>query len=243
MQRGVWARILGLAAALLVLATSAPSALGEPPPSGAAPDPEAVALVERIEAYHQSLSHFEARFEQRFSPRIFGRDRVETGRLTVKRPARMRWDYESPEPKVFVSDGSNTWFHVPADQQVVVGTFGNTGEGAEAEAGGLNPLELLTGDATILDHFDALLSSEPPAPGLRAISLVPRQPNGEITSLALTVDVESGRIQGIESEDLEGNRTTFRFTDFQFGATPEDSLFTFTIPPGTDVVTATDLRP
>ena len=242
MQRGVRARILGLAAALLVLATSAPSALGGPPPSGAAPDPAAVALIERVEAYHQSLPHFAARFEQRFSPRIFGRDRVETGRLTVKRPARMRWDYESPEPKVFVSDGSNTWFHVPADQQVVVGAFGSTGQETEAEAGGLNPLEFLTGDATILDHFDALLGSEP-APGLRTISLVPRQQNGEVTSLALTVDAESGRIQGIETEDLEGNRTTFRFTDFQFGATPEDSLFTFTIPPGTEVVTATDLRP
>ena len=241
MQRGVWLRILG-SAALLGLATSALAAPAEPPPSASAPDPAAVALIERVEAYHQSLPHFEARFEQRFSPRIFGRDRIETGRLTVKRPARMRWDYESPEPKVFVSDGTNTWFHVPADQQVVVGAFGSTGEETEAEAGGLNPLEFLTGDATILDHFDALLGSEPD-PGLRTVSLVPRQLNGDVTSLALTVDAESGRIRGIETEDLEGNRTVFRFTDFRFGATPEDSLFTFTIPPGTDVVTAADLRP
>ena len=107
----------------------------------------------------------------------------------------------------------------------------------------MNPLEFLTGNATILDHFDALLGSEPPEPGLRTVALVPRQANGEITSLSLTVDAESGLIQGIESEDLEGNRTTFRFTDFRFGTSPDDSLFTFTIPPGTDVVTASDVRP
>lgn len=242
MRRIVWLRILPVAVVLLGLALLASAGPGNAPSSRLAPDPEAVALIERVESYHQSLPHFEARFEQRFSPRIFGRDRVETGRLTVKRPARMRWDYEEPEPKVFVSDGASTWFHVPADQQVVVGAFGDS-QGADGEAEGLNPLEFLTGDATILDHFDALLASEPPDPGLRTVALVPRQTNGEITSLSLTVDAESGRIQGIESEDLEGNRTTFRFTDFRFGTSPDDSLFTFIIPPGTDVVTASDIRP
>ena len=243
MRREVSVRILPFSVVLFGLAGSAAAAPANAPASRSAPDPEAVALIERVEAYHQSLPHFEARFEQRFSPRIFGRDRVESGRLTVKRPARMRWDYEEPEPKVFVSDGNNTWFHVPADQQVVVGAFGGDGQGTGEETGGLNPLEFLTGDATILDHFDALLASEPPSPGMRTVALVPRQTNQEITSLSLTVDAESGRIQGIESEDLEGNRTTFRFTDFRFETSPDDSVFTFTIPPGTDVVTASDLRP
>jgi outer membrane lipoprotein carrier protein len=212
------------------------------PPSANAPDPEAAALVERIEAYHRSLPHFEARFEQRFSPRIFGRDRVETGRVTAKRPARMRWDYEDPEPKVFVSDGHNTWFYVPAEQQVMVGSFRDGGDGVEAAGGGVNPIEFLTGDRAILDHFDALLADEPPDSGLQRVALVPRRANPEITSLSLVVAIESGRIHGIESEDVEGNRMTFQFTDFRFGTAPEDSLFTFTIPPGTDVVTASDFR-
>ena len=243
MRRIVCVRILPVSLVLFGLTGSAPAEPGSPSSSRPAPDPEAVALIERVEAHHRSLPHFEARFEQRFTPRIFGRDRVETGRLTVKRPARMRWDYEEPEPKVFVSDGANTWFHVPADQQVVVGAFGSDGRGTGGETGGLNPLEFLTGDATILDHFDALLASDSPGPGLRTVALVPRQANGEITSLSLTVDAQSGLIQGIESEDVEGNRTTFRFTGFRFGTSPDDSLFTFIIPPGTDVVTASDLRP
>ena len=241
MRRGALLRVLGPLLAGLAAVPPAASAAAES--SQPNPDPDAVALIERVETYHRSLPHFEARFEQRFAPRIFGRDRLETGRLTVKRPARMRWDYESPEPKVFVSDGTNTWFHVPADQQVVVGAFGDEAAGADAEAGRLNPFEILTGAASILDHFDALLGNEPPAPGLQTISLAPRRPNGEITSLSLTVDAASGRVEGIESEDLEGNRTVFRFTDFRFDSPPEDSLFTFTIPPGTDVVTATEQRP
>ena len=199
------------------------------------PEPEAKALIERIETHHRSLPHFSARFEQRFQPRIFGRERVETGRLTVKRPARMRWDYETPTTKVFVSDGTSTWFHVPEDQQVVVGAFEG---GADGEP---NPLELLTGEASILDHFDVLLGPSP-EDGLRTISLVPRG-NGEIASVSLVVESVSGEIRSIGSEDPEGNRTTFQFSDFRSDSVPDDRLFTFTIPPGTEVVTAAELRP
>ena len=207
-------------------------------PEGA-PDPEAIALIERIESYHQSLPHFEAHFEQSFSPRIFGRDRVEAGRLTVKRPARMRWDYESPERKLFISDGTNTWFHIPADQQVIVDSFGDeTGE----ETGRPNPLHFLTGDATILDHFDVLVAAEQPDPRLRTVLLIPHDQNGELISLSLRVNAVNGQIEIIEFEDLEGNRTNFRFSNFRFETAPDDTLFTFTIPPGTDVVTATDFR-
>ena len=233
MRRGAGLRFGGL---VVSLAATLPAASGEPARGKQLAGPEAAALIERIESYHRSLPHFEARFEQRFSPRIFGDDRVETGRLTVKRPARMRWDYESPERKVFVTDGESTWFHVPADQQVVVGNFG---KGTESP----NPLDFLTGDASILDHFAALAPAGTPGPGRRALALVPRRQDGEVTSLSLTVVAASGQIETIESEDLEGNRTRFDFSDFRVGSAPDDALFTFTIPPGTDVVTATDLRP
>lgn len=225
-QRGP-ALVLGAAALLFGVASAQPPG-----------DPEALALIERISAHHGSLPHFEARFEQRYQPRIFGRERVETGRLTVKQPRRMRWDYETPEPKTFVSDGATTWFHVPADRQVVVGSFA----GGEPGAGALNPLDFLTGDRAILDHFDAELGGGDAAPDYRTVLLTPQGRGGEIQSLALVVEAASGRIHRIESEDPEGNRTVFRFTGFHSGEPPPDALFRFTIPPGTEVVTASELR-
>ena len=32
----------------------------------------------------------------------------------------MRWSYTRPEEKLFVFDGSRSWFYVPADKQVTV---------------------------------------------------------------------------------------------------------------------------
>lgn len=206
-------------------------------------------LLERIEAWSRAHPWFEARFEQRFVPRLFGRERLESGRLTVRRPGRMRWDYDTPEAKVFVSDGENTWFHLPADRQVVVGAFAPAGgEGDEAPP---NPLHFLTGAARITDHFDAVLAASPTDEGtdevtdegVRTISLEPRRPGGGLAALRLSVESGSGRIRSLESEDLEGNRTEFRFQEFRFDREPDEARFTFRIPPGTEVVTASGASP
>ncbi len=199
-------------------------------------------LVRRIEAHHRGLPHFESTFEQRFTPRIFGRDRVESGWLTVSRPGRMRWEYREPEPKVFVSDGTNTWFHVPSDRQVVVGSIEPNADGSA----GRDPdaLAFLTGDAAILDHFDVELVEDDRTPEDRLrLLLTPRTGAGEVERAVLEVEAESGLIRALEVLDPEGNRTTFRFADFRIGDRPPDSLFDFRIPPGTDVVTARELAP
>ncbi|MCI0487960.1 MAG: outer membrane lipoprotein carrier protein LolA [Blastocatellia bacterium] len=41
-----------------------------------------------------------------------GRVIRERGRLLLKRPGKARWEYTSPEPKLFISDGKNLYFHV-----------------------------------------------------------------------------------------------------------------------------------
>jgi outer membrane lipoprotein carrier protein len=41
--------------------------------------------------------------------------RAESGKVYFSQPGRMRWDYESPERKLFLVDGKNVWYYVPAD--------------------------------------------------------------------------------------------------------------------------------
>jgi len=41
--------------------------------------------------------------------------RVESGKVYFSRPGRMRWDYDSPEAKMFLVDGKNVWYYVPSD--------------------------------------------------------------------------------------------------------------------------------
>ena len=37
--------------------------------------------------------------------------------MWLKKPGRMRWDYEKPEKKLMVSDGSTLWVYEPEDEQ------------------------------------------------------------------------------------------------------------------------------
>ena len=81
--------------------------LGPAAPS-AAPGPDtgtARGLVERLEAHHARTTDLVARFTQSYRSGMLGREVVERGVLSVKRPGRMRWEYKDPEEKLFVSDG------------------------------------------------------------------------------------------------------------------------------------------
>ncbi|HET9532932.1 MAG TPA: outer membrane lipoprotein carrier protein LolA, partial [Blastocatellia bacterium] len=45
-----------------------------------------------------------------------GRTARESGHLILKRPGKARWDYISPEKKLFVSDGKNIYFYVSGEK-------------------------------------------------------------------------------------------------------------------------------
>src|SRR5206468_578812 len=44
--------------------------------------------------------------------------RTESGTLWLKKPGKMRWEYRSPEEKLFVGDGNDAWLYLPAEKQV-----------------------------------------------------------------------------------------------------------------------------
>jgi outer membrane lipoprotein carrier protein len=45
-------------------------------------------------------------------------ERTESGTLWLKKPGKMRWEYRSPEEKLFIGDGHNGWLYLPAEKQV-----------------------------------------------------------------------------------------------------------------------------
>src|SRR5436305_5807423 len=65
----------------------------------------------------------EAQFTQKFTPKGFKNSQVESGSVVFGTLPMMRWSYTKPEQKLFVFDGSKSWFYVPADKQVTVGTI------------------------------------------------------------------------------------------------------------------------
>ena len=74
------------------------------------------ALAAKIDQHYDHLRTLEARFTETYSGA--GMNRTESGTLFLKRPGRMRWDYDQPRPKLFLTDGHTAWFYVPGEKQV-----------------------------------------------------------------------------------------------------------------------------
>jgi outer membrane lipoprotein carrier protein len=182
-------------------------------------------LVRTIEQHHAQTTDLVARFTQSYRSGLLGREITERGVVQIKPPGRMRWEYKDPEDKLFVTDGRTFYFYVPADKQVIV---------SEQDVKHSLAARLLSGKGGILDEFTATVE-EPEEQGVLRLKLVPRQPQSDVERA--TVDLEPrGRIRAILLEDVQGNRTRFRFEDVRENTGVADRAFRFEVPKGVEVI-------
>lgn len=189
-------------------------------------------LVDKVESHYQSVRDFEADFTQRYERRLLNRVVEETGRVSVKKPGRMRWEYRSPEEKLFVTDGTSAYFYIPAEKQVMVS---HEPAGAMAMGKG-SPFELLAGKSRLGDSFGFFRSNEPPKEGGVLIHLVPLAHHEEFEDVELEVDPSTGRLLRLLLRDLQNNRTEFLFRNVHENVGLPETLFHFTVPSGVEVV-------
>lgn len=79
------------------------------------PITDAKVAVHALESRYAHARTLKAIFLERYSDGK-GSVQAESGTVYFSRPGRMRWEYESPEQKLFLVDGTNVWFYVPADR-------------------------------------------------------------------------------------------------------------------------------
>src|SRR5207253_533530 len=137
----------------------------------------------------------------------------------------MRWNYSSPEEKLFVFDGSKSWFYVPADRQVTVATIDET---RKREL----PF-LLIGDAGARGR--AFNVKEQRKGSTVITTLQPRESAAMMRNIVVTTGATDHLIQRIEYTDREGNRTSFDLAGYHPRSASAE-LFRFTPPAGVQVV-------
>lgn len=174
-----------------------------------------------------AMSGMEANFTHRFTAKGFKTSQVENGSVVFGALPKMRWSYTSPEKKVFVFDGTSSWFYVPADKQVTLGRV------SDARKGEL-PF-LLLGDAAARNkHF---IVKQQTRNGSVVTTLNPRNNKALIRSVSVTINPTTHLISRIEYTDREGNRTSFDFSGYHRRAASADT-FRFDPPAGVQVVRA-----
>lgn len=226
-----------LVAPLLVGSGSRPPALPRSSETRAAstetqtPFRTAPELVRALQRKYDTLKDFAADFTHTYRGGTLRTALTEKGRVLVKRPGKMRWDYTSPERKQFVSDGVKVYSYLPADRQVLVSDV-------PPEDRAATPALFLAGKGSLLKDFTATLGEVPTdAPsGARSLKLVPKTPQPDYDWLILLVDAGTLMLRELVSADAQGGTSRFTFANLKENVGIADKEFEFKIPRGVDVL-------
>ena len=82
--------------------------------------PTAQEVATSIQRKYDTIRDFSADFVHTHEGGVLKRKRVERGTLLVKKPGKMRWTYQAPDEKVFVSDGVRLIQYFPDENRAVV---------------------------------------------------------------------------------------------------------------------------
>jgi len=189
-------------------------------------------LAQALQKKYTTVRDFSADFTHTYRGGVLKKQIIEKGRLLIKKPGRMRWEYTSPETKQFVSDGTKIYSYIPADKQVIVGTV-------PVDDTASTPALFLTGKGDLTRDFTASAGELPPgtAAGTRALKLVPRKAQPDYDWLVLLVDPATLSLRGMMTADAQGGTSVFSFTNLKENVGLPDATFTFKVPRGVDVIT------
>ena len=193
----------------------------------AQPMPQAPEVAAALQKKYDHIADFTADFVHEAEGGLLRKKQIESGTVRVKKPGKMRWDYKSPEPKLFLSDGHRIYLHVPADNQVIISPVPEQDQATTA-------VLFLVGKGNLTRDF-TVTYADGGGPDTYALRLQPKLPERDYDWIQLIVDRRTLQIRTLTAADSQGGRSTFQFSNFKENTGLSDKTFTFKIPRGADV--------
>jgi outer membrane lipoprotein carrier protein len=191
---------------------------------------ELKAVVDRVQKRYDGAGDFRAHFSQTLTNTAFQRKTSSAGEVLLKKPGRMRWNYQTPEEKMYLADGALLWLYEPEDKQA----FKQKLESSQLPAA----LAFLTGKGRLNEEFEISFSSRAGVgkPRDYVLALHPRQPQAQVKEITFVVDPESFLVRESLLVDAQGNVNDMVFSDIKIGSGLPDSTFRWSPPAGTRVI-------
>lgn len=193
------------------------------------------AVIDRVQKRYDGAADFRARFNQTLNSAAFKRKTSLTGEVLLKKPGRMRWNYQTPDPKMYLADGDLLWLYEPEDKQA----FKQDLKSSQLPAA----LAFLTGKGKLASEFDISFAKDARVgdPGDYVLALSPRQPQSQVKSLLFVVDPRTFDVKESVITDQQGNTNDLLFSSIAINTRIADAAFRWTPPAGTRVIDAAKL--
>jgi len=191
--------------------------------------PNVHVVAEAVDAHYNGLRSLQAEFTEIYQGS--GTERTESGTLWLKKPGKMRWEYRSPEEKLFVGDGKDAWLYLPVDRQARKSSMRKLGDLR-------SPLAFLLGKAKLEKELQGLSFAPDVAawkPEDVVLRGVPRGMEDRVRQVLLEITPQH-QIARIMIHGVDDSITEYRFSDLKENIVVGDGQFHFSAPPGTEVV-------
>lgn len=217
------------ASAFLAICAALAVALGAPAASGQDPAlPDAATVVAEVQARYDAIPSLRARFEQRYVHRLHDSEARWRGRIAVRRPSKLRIDYDDPRGRVVVSDGTTL---VSYDPDPPPGQYYE--QSVDDDALPL-ALAMLGGGGRIADLMEArVIDASAIGFAGTVLELRPLSPVPTIDRVLLYVDrsdARRGRVHRVLIVDPAGNTNRLDLLEQDERARLPDSFFSFRPP-------------
>ena len=215
---------------IVISVTVAVLALGlGPMPARSASEADATidTIIAGVESRY-NVPGFTADFEQESILKAMAVTDTASGRLMVRQPGKMRWEYLVPDPQTIITDGNDLWVYRPEENQVMVGkapAFFGEGKGA----GFLSNIKM------VRQSFQVSLESAED-PDQYRLKLVPNQSSVDLAEVKLVIAKKTFDLLRITTFNVYGDETHIELKNVSFDNPPPESLFRFEVPEGADVL-------
>jgi outer membrane lipoprotein carrier protein len=177
-----------------------------------------------VEKYLAGLATWSADFTQTIDDGHGKVLRSAAGKLYLERPGKFRWDYVEPSEQLVLADGKQIWFYDKDLEQANVRDMDSTLAST--------PASLLSGGGSVSTQFN--IKALPPAGGLQWFQLIPKRADTDFQLVRIGFD--KGELASMFLADKLGQVTQLTFTHPTRNARFPADLFSFTPPPGVDVI-------
>lgn len=190
-------------------------------------------LVQRVQARYEQTEELEAAFTQQATLKTLNETQTSSGKLFIKKPGNMRWDYIEPEPQVILLKGNTVMVYTPDLNQVIEQPVTNLYRSK-------TPTAFLAGRAKLTEIFNVKVEptdgSGPAA--ARSLLLRPKEDNPQLKELRLEVDPTTYDITRSVIIDHFGNETDIRYINVQTNHGLEEGTFALDLPANVERVRA-----
>lgn len=191
-------------------------------------------LATNIELRYEKTADLSADFTQTLLIEGFQTPMQSSGRVSIKKPGRLYWEYRDPQKEHIYVNGERVAFYTPAHNQVIQATLSRL---AESRAS----LHLLQGATRLREHFELETVQSGDAPDndrLQWLGLRPKEDGGTDSKrrIVIGVDSQTHYIRTLVMREPNGNVTTIHFSNITANSKLPDSLFQCDMPADVEII-------